>query len=355
MQSVKGAPDFVIWTGDSSPLNEEFPFKSDDLHMSQDFVFQIVQNQTETITATFPATKIIPCIGNHEIWPPSQLKGPNSKEAREIFSTIADMWEPLIGDAAAVDEFRRWGWYTITPVPGLRVLVLNTLWCDAGNVRSWVHLDGDGNQEMFDWATQVLADASAAKEIVWVVGHVPMAAPHVVPACAQAWKNITLTYSDVIAMQLAGHTHKDTFTVFLDAEGTAVNTLFITPSLTPESWHQYGHNPSARLFSYDADTLLVTDFSQYYMNLSKANEDGAIQWMFDYSALEEYGMHGFTPADWYTLSQLLAKDDATFELAWDHSNTRVPTACTGRCRAEFVCQSHTVTYDEYHACLQEAN
>ncbi|KAH3745905.1 smpdl3a protein [Pelomyxa schiedti] len=357
MRSEYGDVEYVFWTGDSSPMNENYPLPSDDLQMSQQRVFDIVQILTDSIQSTFGPnnyTTILPCLGNHEVWRPSVFYGPEDNRTINILHTIGTMWEPWFLDQNAHDDFFQYGFYSSLIEPGLRLISLNTLWCDSGNVRSWAHKNGDGNDIMFSWLEGILAQSLSDGEAVWVIGHVPMSAPNTIPYCSDQWNSLILQYASIIKLQVYGHTHSDFYTVFSDKLGTPKNVLYVCPSLTPESWHKDGANPGARIYTYDKETKEILDYTQYYCNLTKANEEGFITWEVEYSALSDYPLKSLAPSEWQSLTDSLETDTTLFEQVWQHYHIEHASECDEACKADFLCQLEKPTEKQYVECKEKS-
>jgi sphingomyelin phosphodiesterase acid-like 3 len=123
------ASDFVMWTGDDSPMNEKYPLPSPDLHMTQQHVFDIVAN----LTASLAQFHVIPSLGNHEVWQPSQLPAPDAKQTIEIFATIGELWKAQGWlEGAEYVRFLAEGQCVTRPVAGLvkeSLFFLLNFWC----------------------------------------------------------------------------------------------------------------------------------------------------------------------------------------------------------------------------------
>lgn len=58
---------------------------------------------------------------------------------------------------------------------------------------------------------------------------------------------------------------------------------------------------------------MVLDHESYIFNLTKANIKREIEWEFEYSAKETYGMDSLLPSDWDALIQRFEEDDDLFQ------------------------------------------
>lgn len=58
---------------------------------------------------------------------------------------------------------------------------------------------------------------------------------------------------------------------------------------------------------------MVLDHESYIFNLTKANTQRKIEWEFEYSAKEAFGMTSLLPSDWDALVQRFEEDDDLFQ------------------------------------------
>lgn len=72
-----------------------------------------------------------------------------------------------------------------------------------------------------------------------------------------------------------GHTHTDSFRLFVDDAHIPQSAAFIQSSLTPMQNHKQsiGVNPSVRLYHYDTEEGVLLDYEQHYLPLEKANSE----------------------------------------------------------------------------------
>ena len=80
-------------------------------------------------------------------------------------------------------------------------------------------------------------------------------------------------FSSCFSGQFFAHTHKDDFrlqTIPLDSsvghQDLGKSFMLVAPSLSPV----YHNNPAFRILSLDTEKLLITDYTQYYMDIVMA-------------------------------------------------------------------------------------
>jgi hypothetical protein len=64
-------------------------------------------------------------------------------------------------------------------------------------------------------------------------------------------------------------------------------------------------NPSLRIYSYSPSTAVLSDYIQYYANLSQANQVGKLEYVKEYTARETYGMTSLVISEWQKVIQSL--------------------------------------------------
>ena len=89
--------------------------------------------------------------------------------------------------------------------------------------------------------------------------------------------------------------------------------MLVAPSVTPESWHDIGHNPALRRYRYNVSTFELLDYEQYFVNLTAANAQDRAQWQLEYRASEEYGVKALTTEAFADLPKRLATDPELLE------------------------------------------
>lgn len=96
--------------------------------------------------------------------------------------------------------------------------------------------------------------------------------------------------------QIFGHTHTDTFRVFLK-DSEAKNVAFIAPSITPLVGWGTGTNPGIRLFHYQQNQTFLSNYHQFYANLLQANLAKEIKWEKLYDFQDLYNVSDLSPSN----------------------------------------------------------
>jgi hypothetical protein len=199
-------------------MNEAFPLPSPDLHMTQQRVFQIVSNLTQLIAASFNKTRVIPSLGNHEVWPPSQFPGLGSELTTSVFATVGKMWDRWLPSSQSKSDFSSLGCFVSDISANLSIISLNTLWCDRGNILAELDLVGDSAEKVFDWLESQLEHLMMNNKKVWITGHVPLNAQYSMRSCINRYIDIITKYQSIIPAQFYGihfHLLLFSYTVFI--------------------------------------------------------------------------------------------------------------------------------------------
>ncbi|XP_045332240.1 acid sphingomyelinase-like phosphodiesterase 3b isoform X3 [Leopardus geoffroyi] len=353
MKEIEPKPDFILWTGDDTPHvpNER---------LGEAAVLAIVDRLTRLIREVFPGTKVYAALGNHDFHPKNQLPaGSNS-----IYDQVAELWRPWLSNES-IALFKEGAFYA-EKLPGLsgagRVVVLNTNLYYGNNEQTAGMADP---ARQFQWLEDVLTNASRAKEMVYIVGHVP-------PGFFEKTRNkawfregfnedylkVVRKHHHVIAGQFFGHHHTDSFRMFYDDTGAPISVMFLTPGVTPWKTTLPGvvngaNNPGIRVFEYDRATLSLQDMVTYFVNLSQANEKGIPLWELEYRLTEAYGVPDAGSRSMHAALGRIASDPGTLQRYYVYNSVSYDReACDPACSAEHVCAMREVAFDAYAACLR---
>lgn len=171
MAKIEPNPDFILWTGDSSP-HWSFPDAP-----NWDYVYAAERYIAGYLAKHFPNTTIVPVLGNHDAFRPDnftankvEIKGNESLYDSHQYIEFLERtsWHKLIPDKHAQKDFRFCGYYIMDmPKINLTIIVLNTnLYYRTGLQ------DLDPCGQMF-WLDNKLQTYKALQKRVLITGHVP--------------------------------------------------------------------------------------------------------------------------------------------------------------------------------------
>ncbi|KAI8991188.1 Metallo-dependent phosphatase-like protein [Mycotypha africana] len=278
---------------------------------------------------------LYPAVGNHESAPtnnfPLSASSTPSTDVRNshsnhhhnhtlswLYHSLSESWKGWLTHKSQQQSVKNnMGSYVVRPVPGLKLISLNTNFCYVLNwwlYQQPTHRDPNG---VLDWLITELQDSEdQGSERVWIVGHIAPGDNTCLHDYANYYYQIVDRYSHIIAAQFFGHTHRDEMTIFYSKDSkqmaeNAISVGYVAPSITPF----LNLNPGFRVYKIDTGTFEVIDSITYIANLDQAStwkdEDGP-NWHKEYSAREAYAsaqaklsspMAPLSPAWWHQVTE----------------------------------------------------
>ncbi len=220
---------------------------------------------------------------------------PEARDAYPALHTARRCGEP---PCLLADPHPKMGYYAARPMPGLRLIGLNTIiWGTTYTAVDGVNQREAGHAQIL-WFAGQLQQAAQAGEKVHVLMHIPPgvdayalsqapAQPTLqammwaaLPAPGMTWQDQFLGlvnhYSATVAGLFYGHTHMDELRLLYDRSGTRVREVAISsPGVTPLD----SNNPGFKKVYYDRQSLEPTDFITFYTTPS-ANRWGEASYQF---------------------------------------------------------------------------
>ncbi|XP_028808851.1 cyclic GMP-AMP phosphodiesterase SMPDL3A isoform X3 [Denticeps clupeoides] len=314
---------------------------------------------THTIKEFFPALPVYPALGNHDYWPQDQLM----TTTNEIYQAVAKLWMPWL-KPEALATLRQGGFYSQLVRPQLRLVSLNTnLYYSPNKVT--VNMSDPAGQ--LQWLQNTLESSRKGLEKVYVIAHVPIGyLPYAKDTTAirevynERLVDIFRNYSDIISGQFYGHTHRDSIMVLLDHQGEPVNSLFVTPALTPikDADEPYSNNPGVRMYQYSPEDYRLLDIWQYYLNLTEANQEESPDWKLEYIMTKAFEITDIEPRSLHELAlRMQPPDSRAFHEYFNHFMVSYSDSisCKGDCKTVQVCSIRFLDRDSYSKCLLERN
>ncbi|KAL4223137.1 Sphingomyelin phosphodiesterase [Mactra antiquata] len=339
--------DYVVFTGDIPAHNVWNQTREDQI---------LAMNSFNTYLKKYlPNKKVFSTLGNHESapvnsFPPPYITGNDSESW--LYTVTAENWLNWLPKDTET-TIKKAGYYSTKPFPGLRVISLNMNMCN--NQNWWLFINTTDPAGMLQWFIDELQDAENVGDKVHVIGHIFPGCN----CCLKAWSwnyyKIVNRYESTIVEQFFGHTHSMYYEMFYD------DVTFLRPlgvAYLPGSITTYSNlNPGFRIYeidgNYSGSSWRVQDFTNYYLNLTKANLENVVVWEEEYSAREVYGMPSLFPKDWNDLIFRMKTDDELFQTFCRHKQKSAPNdcmTCTGQCRKDFLCDLKTGRNGDPNLC-----
>lgn len=134
----------------------------------------------------------------------------------------------------------------------------------------------------------VLRQAETNGEYVFIMGHIPPGDSNYLSQCSKRYNALIDRFSYLIKGQFFGHTHYDEFRLvheYFNSSNIA-GLIFTAPSVTTYS----NRFPSFRVYSVNASSNSLQDYTQYFLNLTKANMNPSENptWEVQYVATKDF-------------------------------------------------------------------
>ncbi|XP_023021435.2 sphingomyelin phosphodiesterase-like [Leptinotarsa decemlineata] len=288
---------------------------------------------------------VYPVLGNHEAHPvnvfsPDEING--SLSTQWLYDMILEKWSWLPKDEVK-DTILKGGYYTVLAQKGLRIVVLNNNVCSTENW--WLIYDDRDPYGQLKWLAEVLHKAENNEEIVHILAHIPT------KSCLKVWareyRKIIERFSNTVAAQFYGHTHRDQIHIYYNNKSEAMNVGWNGGSLMPDE-----ANPNYKLYTIDAKVFDVLDAETWTFNLTLANEMKEIKWKKLYSFKEAYGMDGLLPANLDELVRNMASNDTFIELYnnFYYRDSDYDHTCDEACKMRLLCEMVTTEQGKDEVC-----
>ena len=134
--------------------------------------------------------------------------------------------------------------------------------------------------------------------------------------------------------------------------------MFLAPAVAP--WETTldgvmggkGNNPSVRLVEYDRTTGMVYDIFQYYLNLTKANQENMTTWELEYQATELYSQPDMGTESLHNVAQGLIDNNELFGKYYKANGVLYDPEETWdrEMQAVHYCSATRLRYEEYAEC-----
>lgn len=371
MKDIAKEVDFVLWTG-AGPVTG---------HDSS-----TAMTVTSLLLRAFTSQFVFPVLG------PDVRHADHYKQAAEIWRN----WLP----EEAMPTFYKGGYYTIEQKSKpLRIVALNTnLWLEpgrstassrdawgeprrsregvAGVVREpWevrenrVHDEDPAGQ--WSWLEYELQKARIAKKTVYLVGHTGPGADDRAPNPTLSsghgglldhhntrFLKLVKRNADIIVGQFFSNRHSDTFRVVYNDSGSPVSWMLMPPSVTPRRTQGGSNNPGIRLYKYDNSTGNVLDYSQYYLDLKRANREGRAEWKLGYNLTSYYSMREVSARSFHQVAESFTSSEAgpTSFARYYRANSAFlydsPSNCYPQCQRSHYCAITCLPYSDYRTCME---
>jgi len=270
-----------------------------------------------------------------------------------LYNQLAANWSHWVSHVGNTQkDIKQIASYVTQVMPGLRLISLNTQYCDEGNF--WLYANQTDPDGTLAWLIQQLQSAEDAKDKVHIIGHVPSGDHTCLRFYSANYYDIINRYANTIAGLFYGHTHSDQFSVFYeDANITknATEVMYVAPSVTTFSWRM----PTYRVYTIDSISFEVLDHETYMLNLTEANLTNKTEWTLEYKAKEAYNMSSLFADDWDKLIGQFETNPDLFNTYYSHFD-RNEKVCDDSCQFDRLCEMRSGrSHDKANLCYDLPN
>ncbi|KAG0950228.1 hypothetical protein G6F57_000117 [Rhizopus arrhizus] len=347
---------FSIFTGDIPPHDVWSTLPFGKTQFIQDQSYELFHSQFDS--PLLINSNVFPTVGNHEsapanIFPLEHSNIPSKKaylDLKWLYKSLATNWQSWLGPDINSFVQSNTGSYVARPVPGLKLISLNTNFCYILNwwlYQQPVQKDPNG---ILAWLVNALQDSEDRNERVWIIGHIPPGDGTCFHDYSNYYSQIIDRYSHIISAQFFGHTHKDEISLFYRSkqEKTAENAIsvaYIGPSVTP----LIDLNPGFRTYKVDTKTFEIVDSITYIADLDKfVDKDSEPNWHVEYSAREAYNSSRaqitsptspLSASWWHNVTVDMENNEATFNKyhLFTSKSSPIIKECDENCRKNTIC------------------
>jgi sphingomyelin phosphodiesterase acid-like 3 len=331
------------------------------------FTLKTLEYIQSQLTAAFPGVPLLVAMGNNDSdCGDYQLDTHSDFLAAE--GKLLSAGFPASERKAAEESFAAAGYYSVSlpsPLQHTRLLVLDDIYMARKFSNCSGKPDSTGVDEQLNWLEKQLAQARAAKEKVWVMGHIPpgvnlvATGTKILGLCGGRNPSLFLSTDrlaqvlsasgDVISLALFAHTHMDELRLLPpQTAGQPGVALKMVASISPI----HGNNPSFTLAQIDPATAELKDYRVIVADSATALPT---RWQQEYSFSGGYKAGGFNAA---TLGRLLAGFSADPSAAAESSKEYLRTVFPGGDMQvlqvfwpQYVCALGHLTAESYTACV----
>ncbi|CAH0560165.1 unnamed protein product [Brassicogethes aeneus] len=300
---------------------------------------------------------VFPILGNHEPTPINQwskdVADPNLSTSW-LYELVAQEWSSWL-PTSALETIRHGGYYTVSPRPGFRVIVLNSNVCY--NLNWWLIYDDFDPYNQLSWLTKTLLESEQNGESVHILSHIPSGNGNCLHVWSREFNKIVQRFANTITGQFNGHTHTDEFQVYFNQSNPseAVNVAYNGASLVT----YVDSNPSYKVIEVNNETYNLNDIVEWTFNLTEANLSPEIgpNWYKLYSFKHAYNLADLKPKTVGNLLYTMAKNHTLLEQFnnFRFRNSDNKQMCDQKCQRDVLCVVSVTLYGNNDKCNELQN
>ena len=332
--------DVIIMTGDI--VNHH------DLTQSWSQNYNTIKTALTMLHDTFPNTIVIPVLGNHDTFPVDQLVP--SVTAPQILSDVCNIWSVWLPPKSlpSCKECGVYSFVILVANVSIRVIALNSLYYDPNNLALLLYPPNYDICGQKSYVQSMMNLARMNKERVWIIGHISPESSECSNDFALFLQDMSVQYADIICGQFFGHSHADEFRLLRNNASVPIQSIFVAPSVVPS-----GHFPGVRLYQFDGSHVILSDYMQYHLNLTKQiQSETFIGYTETYTFTDYYELPDASSASLIDLSKRMKQDRDVFaKYVYVFEFGKANSTCNSECYKSTMCDINYVTEPDHSICL----
>lgn len=329
MRARAGGAAFVLMSGDLMAHSFDCKYQTIFPHAQpwqyRSFVEKTIRFVLAQLDSAAPGIPVYAALGNNDSDCGDYRIDAHSAFLEGTAQPIVRTFPPRERRAAAASFAANGSYSVLLPAPmrPTRLIVLDDVFLSAKHATCSGAQDAADQQRLLSWLTHQLDEARAAKQKVWIMGHIPpgldayATLAHITGACthppvlllsSEKLADILSGAADVIQLAVFGHTHEDEIALLpahaanghdATADHPAVKPIpvKIVPSISPIN----GNEPSFTLAEIDRDSATLLDYQVI------AGGQGR-PWAQTYDFDKAYSVDSFSSASVASLVEKFAAD-----------------------------------------------
>ncbi|KAG1469258.1 hypothetical protein G6F56_003360 [Rhizopus delemar] len=205
---------FGILTGDVPPHEVWSTLPFGKTQMIQDETYRLLHKYFDS--PLLVNSMLYPTVGNHEAAPTNNFPLRHSAipfekkylDLKWLYKSLASNWQGWLAPRVHPLVETNTGSYSTRPLPGLKLISLNTNFCYVLNWWLYEQPTQKDPNDIFAWLINELQDAEDKNERAWIIGHIAPGDTTCFHDYSNYYSQIVERYSHVISAQFFGHTHK---------------------------------------------------------------------------------------------------------------------------------------------------
>lgn len=317
---------FILWNGDSA--NHHITTQTCDDNIAS------VKTVTNVIQSFFPNIKTYPVIGNHDTFPVDQFG--IKATMKKILGNYTLFWKNWLEDAS--NTFNKYGFYSLMINKNVKLVALNCLIDDTNNVMKPFFPELSDIQ--YYWFLDELDLSEKKGQTVWLHSHIPPGSSEASTNFTNRLINVMKNYSHIITNQFFGHTHEDHFHIYHDDNSKAIGHAYVSSSIVP-----INKNPAFRIYEYDINTYEITNYMQYYLNLTQVNLSNIFNYTLLYNAKNAYFLDDLSTQSWSNLvDKFISRSSLLDDYIYRYNAAYYPynTPCNLSCQSNYICEINLI-------------